>query len=344
MKPDRPVLHKWAYHVSRSVSVVLWLAHGAGCLLPDVALKEQDQDSGSSTRRTDAGRKESTGADTSRDTGVASNSNSPPASGANTSIGDGTLQLTYSPMYSAFVPEHEAQLPVTLKDTSLRTLGAKFSSSDSTVAAVSDTADGATITVMKAGVVTIGATLDGHSGTAKLTIKQYTNAQWLAGQYRYNKSELAIVPKDGAAITAIAITQSGTRNANGACNTCHTAQAKTLKIENTPTQIAGYSDEELIAIFTMGKKPEGSVQKTTVPPFIWGMFHTWTVTDEERQGLVAFLRTQRPKANPATIDYGVQPCSDAAVAPASGMPALCDNDGKPIITGTRVDAGVPRTP
>jgi hypothetical protein len=364
MKHNRPALQKWAYRLSRALIAVLWLAHDTGCLLPDVTLK--DQDSGSIMQAPDAGRKQSTGADTSSDTGVASSSNSPPAvhgadtstdagaasnsnsppavNGADTSIGDGTLQLTYSPMYSAFVPEHEAQLPVTLKDTSLRSQGAKFSSSDPTVATVSDTEDGATITVKKAGVVTIVATLDGHSGTAKLTIKPYTNAQWMTGQARFAKSELAIVPKDGAAISAIALIDPTTRNANGACNTCHTAQAKTLKSETTPTQIAGYSDDELITIFTMGKKPERATQTTMIPSFLWGMFHTWRVTDEEKQGLVAFLRTQMPKANPAMIDYGVQACP-GTVPSASGMTMLCDNNGKPInLPGTRVDAGVPRTP
>jgi len=260
---------------------------------------------------------------------------------------DGTLQLTYAPMYSAFIEggAHEAQLPVQLKDTSLRGKGAKFTSSDPSVAVVSDTADGATITVKKDGTTVIKASLDGQgTGSSKLTVKKYTEAQWTSGQQRFSKTDLAIVPPNGGAVTAIALLSPGARNANGACNTCHTAQAKTLKIENTPTQIAGYSDEELITIFTKGTKPAGAAQKTMIPSFIWGMVHAWTVTEEEKEGLIAFLRTQAPKANPATIDYGVQPCPGAPAPAAGQMPMLCDNDGKPIaLPGRGGDAGTPAT-
>ena len=265
-----------------------------------------------------------------------------------------TLQLTYAPMYSAFIEggAHEAQLPVQLKDTSLRGKGAKFTSSDPSVAVVSDTADGATITVKKDGTTTIKATLEGEgTGAAKLTVKKYTEAQWAAGQARYSKQELAVVAPNGGAINTVTIATPGARNANGACNTCHTAQAKVLKIENGPTQIAGYSDEELITIFTMGRKPEGAAMKSQIPGFFWGMFHSWTVTEDEKQGLLAFLRTQAPKANPAMIDYGVGPCPGAP-APTAGMipTMLCDRDGNPIALpgqgggATGTDAGAAPKP
>jgi len=258
--------------------------------------------------------------------------------------GDGVLALAPSSLYSAFVPGHEAQLPVQLKDTSLRTMGAKFTSSDPTVATVTDTADGATITVKKEGTTFITGTLGEENGKAKLTVKGYTEEQWKTGQARYSKTDLAIVPKDGAAVSAIALLDPTARNPNGACTTCHTSQAQTLGIENGPTQIAGYSDAELITIFTEGKKPETAVQKSMIPSFIWGMFHTWTVTEDEKQGLIAFLRTQPPKANPAMIDYGVKPCP-GTTATAGAMPMLCDNNGKPInIPGRDAGTGRPATP
>lgn len=255
--------------------------------------------------------------------------------------GNGTLQLTYAPMYSAFIEGHEAQVPVMLKDPSLRGSGAKFTSSDPTIAVVSDTEQGAMITVKKEGTVTIEASLDGDTGASKLTITKFTEDQWKIGQARYSKSDLAIAPTRGGPVTILTLaTDRAAYNPNGACNTCHTAQAKTLKIENSPTQIAGYSDDELITIFTEGEKPEGFAQKTMVPSFVWGMFHSWTVTEEEKQGLIAFLRTQPPKANPAMVDYGVQPCPGAP-APAPGQrPMLCDNEGNPISI-PRSDAGVP---
>jgi hypothetical protein len=280
---------------------------------------------------------------TPTDTGKTDAGTAPP-------IGNGGLALTYSPMYSAFVEggAHEAQVPVKLKDASLK--GAKFTSSDTSVAVVTDTPEGALITVKKDGTTTISATLGDDSGNARLTVKKYTEAQWKTGSDRFSKSDLAIVPAmPNGAISLLALGQGGTRNANGACNTCHTAQARTLKIENTPLQIAGYSDEELITIFTMGKKPESNTMQTRIPAFAWGMFHAWTVTEEEKQGLIAFLRTQAPKASPATIDYGVKPCPGAMIPANGGIPPLCDNDGNPVMIpglpgqGGGTDAGTPTT-
>jgi hypothetical protein len=254
------------------------------------------------------------------------------------SPGGGTLQITYSPMYSAFVENHESQVPVVLRDPALRGKGAKFTSSDPSVASVVDNEKGGLITIKKDGTTTISVSLDGATGSAKLTVTKFTEAQWQAGQARYSKPELALMSPNGGSVSALLLTDPMNRNPNGACNTCHTAQAKALKIENTPTQIAGYSDEELITIFTMGKKPEGAAQRTRVPEFAWGRFHSWQVTEEEKQGLIAFLRTQPPKENPAMIDYGVQACPGSPVS-ANGVPTMfCDNDGKPI---RGRDAGTP---
>jgi hypothetical protein len=261
------------------------------------------------------------------------------AGGGSQQPGGGTLQITYSPMYSAFVEGHEAQVPVLLKDTSLRGKGAKFSSSDTSVATVVDNDKGGLITIKKEGTTTISVSLNGESGASKLTVTKFTEAQWTAGRDRFSKSELALTSPTGGPISALLLTNPMNRNANGACNTCHTAQAKALKIENTPTQIAGYSDQELITVFTMGKKPEGAVQRTMVPEFAWGRFHSWQVTEEEKQGLIAYLRTQPPKDNPAMIDYGVQPCPGSPVS-SNGFPTmLCDNEGKPISFGR--DGGTP---
>jgi len=240
----------------------------------------------------------------------------------------GTLQILNAPLYSAFVEGHEATLPVTVKGVK----GAKFSSSDTSVAIVTDTADGATITIKKDGSTTITAKTDDDSGSAKLTVTKFTEAQWTLGEARYSKAELAIVPAPGEAVSLLALANpAAKRDAAGACNTCHTAQAKTLKIENTPTQIAGYSDQDLITIFTKGMKPPAAEMKSRIPPIAWGMFHAWEVTEEEKAGLIAYLRTQPPKANPAMIDYGVTLCPGAP-PPMLGdtMIMLCDNNGKPV--------------
>jgi len=250
--------------------------------------------------------------------------------------GSGALKLRYAPMFSAFVEGHEAQLPVMLTDPTLRSKGAKFTSSDPNIASVVDTAEGATITIKKDGVVAIRATLEGDFVNTKLTITKFSEAQWKAGQARYAKSELAIVPPDGGTINAVALLAPNGRNPNGACTTCHGAQANTLRIEATPTQTAGYSDQALITIFTMGKKPEDWVQKSTIPAFIWGTAHSWTVTEEEKQGLVAFLRTQPPRPQPLHSGGDRVTCIGAD---AAAGPMFCDGDGYPIRLPVR-DAGL----
>jgi hypothetical protein len=249
--------------------------------------------------------------------------------GTGTPSSNGGLSFLATPLYSAYVPGHEAQVPIVIKDGASRGKGAKFTSNHPEIAVVSDTTEGALVTVKKEGKVIITGVLGEDSGNVSLTIKAYTEDQWKTGQARYSKSELAIMPKDGAAVSAIALVDMTARNPNGACNTCHTQQAQTLKIENGPTQIAGYSDDDLITIFTKGTKPEGASVKTMIPPFIWGMIHAWTVTEEEKTGLIAYLRTQTPKAN-GPIDYGVMACSGDAGLAMAGPGNLCDKNGKPI--------------
>jgi hypothetical protein len=235
---------------------------------------------------------------------------------------------------------------VVIKDTSLRGKGAKFTSSDPATATVEDTNDGATVTIKKAGKVTIKGVLGEDSGSVAINIKGYTQAQWEAGKARFSKTELALVPKNPTdEINLLVLANGGTRNANGACNTCHTAQAKTLNIENNPVQIAGYTDDDIVTIYTMGKKPEGATMKSAIPPFAWGMFHAWTVSPEEKDGLIAYLRTQPLKAN-GVIDYGIYPCNDAgfSASPSGGIPPLCDKKGNPIMIpglpgSSRSDAG-----
>jgi hypothetical protein len=89
-------------------------------------------------------------------------------------------------------------------------------------------------------------------------------------------------------------------------------------------QTSGFSDQELITIFTMGKRPASSPKPAPVSGF-WGANHTWNVTDEEKLGLVAYLRTKPPRPMYGDIGIGIRPCATARV---DAGPSLCDTLGR----------------
>jgi hypothetical protein len=232
----------------------------------------------------------------------------------------GTLTFVYSQYYSGFVEGKESTVPVLLKDAKLRTNPTTWDSTNKDVATVTSTPEGALVTVKKEGETKITAKQGDDSGAVKLTVTKYSAEEHAAGEARFSKSVLAINAPAGQALNPILLASPMGRNPDGACNTCHTSQAKLFKIENGPLQTSGYTEEEIIQIFTEGEKPDGARTQSDIPPFLWGMFHAWNVTEGEKKGLVAYLRTQQPRPSPNPIDYGVMPCDGG----------LCDRDGKPI--------------
>ena len=50
------------------------------------------------------------------------------------------------------------------------------------------------------------------------------------------------------------------------------------------------SDEELISIFTEAQKPMGARQSTNFPEQLWRAVHTWNMTEEQKMGVVVYLR------------------------------------------------------
>jgi hypothetical protein len=161
---------------------------------------------------------------------------------------------------------------------------------------------GVLITTRKPGEVRIIAKAGPLSGSAMLKITAFTPEQQAAGEMRYNNAiplpsfnfdrdagppdpRMFMIPDDLS------------------CKNCHGAGATALDVEHTPQQTGGYSDEELIGIITMGTKPPGAKFHTMVPQFIYTMFHTWGATEEEKTGLVAYLRSL-PPATQGPLDFG----------------------------------------
>ncbi len=238
------------------------------------------------------------GGDTKADASVSASN---PVTGGS-SIDD-TLTLHFAPMYSAYDGMHDFQLPVIVEED---VTGVTFSASDPSMVDVSATADGAMLTMRKSGKVQIIATTpDGQRGSAVLTITAATPQDWQTGSDRYNNG----IGLDGG--TGRAVLGGGglsQLNTNLACTTCHGPTAPLAStfgdVEHTPEQTGGYSDDDLIKIFTMAQKPPGIGQHTNVPLSAWQAFHKWTVDDSQKKGLVVYLRSLTPKDEGTAVDFG----------------------------------------
>jgi hypothetical protein len=186
---------------------------------------------------------------------------------------------------------------------------------------------GAMFTAKKAGDYYVVAHAGKQTGCAEIHITAATPAQWTAGEARYNNSIMltSLVPTGMTPMLPKDIS----------CKNCHGEGAEFLAVEHTPQQTAGYSDDDLKKILTMGMKPtppDPSVpadctpyaympSKTGVPLALYRFFHTWQASDEEQAGLVVYLRSLAPLAQ-GMLDFGglTRP-TGAAAAPVPADPA-----------------------
>lgn len=120
------------------------------------------------------------------------------------------------------------------------------------------------LTAKKAGTFTLTASSQGRSTTATVTIVQYAPTRWAAGEARYT-------------------------TANGSDPPCTDCHVNGQAIDHSPATMASADDEKLAAAFTTGIKPNG----TPITGVTGG--HRWTVTNDERDGLVTYLRAIDPK-------------------------------------------------
>ena len=123
-----------------------------------------------------------------------------------------------------------------------------------------------------AGTVTLRASLGSDFTTSMLTVTESTPALWEAGRRRYI---------EGAKLRNDIPTK------DLACTNCHGEDK--LDVDHTPARTGGYTDEELITIFTEGRKPEGVPQRVVPDAEAWRAIHQWSVTEEEKIGMVWFL-------------------------------------------------------
>lgn len=158
----------------------------------------------------------------------------------------------------------------------------------------------------KAGATTIAVTaktLEGHAfrSETKLFISRANPSELEAGEHRYDHGGLRAAKRPEGGVMCCGVCPLLIElPKNSACGNCHNA-ASMVAFETTPTQVAGYSDQDLIEIFTQGAKPAGGVftssflRAAPMPDCLYKDFHTWEMTGEEKRGIVWKLRSLTPK-------------------------------------------------
>lgn len=224
-------------------------------------------------------------------------------------VGD-DFEIQFKSMYSAYDGEHTFQVPAVLNGFKK---GVKWSAKPADLVDLEDGKDGTVmITTKKPGKVDIIARVGNLSSKSTLEILEATPDDWEQGSDRYNNG---IVWKRGEGRS-----DGGGGGGGGwdggkrertppdpmlACAGCHGEQAKrdeSDSVKHTPMQTAGYSDDDLIDIFTNGVKPEG-VKYRIMKKERWNKLHQWDMTDEQKKGMIVYLRSLTPEEQGET-DFG----------------------------------------
>jgi hypothetical protein len=248
------------------------------------------------------------------------------------------VSVLFSPMYSAYVTDdpgaHQFQVPAIVKGISASDANSvTWGVSDPTAVSCStDTMTGGImITVQKAGAVTIVAQTSAGCGQSVLNVTPATQAQWQTGNARFNSS----VPVYGGCI-GLGGKKDYPDGGASACPTvgpgcvqCHGAVPKNMyfqSVPNTPEQAGGFSDQELIGIFTNGMVPAGGYYDTSIiSPLAFSVFHRWRdIQGSDQQAMVTYLRSLTPiPEGPGNFggggssDDGGSGTTDATVEPTS---------------------------
>lgn len=215
-----------------------------------------------------------------------------------------SLDVLFSPMYSAYITDdsnaHSFQIPAVVKGVSTGTDVTWGVSDPTAVACQTDSATGGVmITVLKPSNVTIVAQTSAGCGQSVLNVTTATDSQWQTGNARYNNH----VPIYGGCIGLNKNYPDGGASAcpaeGPACIDCHGKSPKNPffnGVLHTPEQTGGFSDEELIGIFTDGVVPDGGYfNSSIVSPLSFSVFHRWQdIQGADQQAMVVYLRSLEP--------------------------------------------------
>lgn len=226
-----------------------------------------------------------------------------------TSCPKNSLEVVFSPMYSAYDGVHQFQVPAVVQGLDPTVI--TWSASDSTMVdlATDPSTGGTLITVQKSGTVDIIASAGTLCGSSTLTITAATSDDWSAGNARYNDGVvLRNVPGRGGPMGGPANDADGGVDAatpqQAACTNCHGDTATNLMyktIAHTPEQTGGFSDDQLQNIFRNGMIPDGGYFDPNIVMYsVWQSFHKWDMTDDEAKGIIVYLRALTPQAQTGT--------------------------------------------
>jgi hypothetical protein len=209
-----------------------------------------------------------------------------------------SLTLVFPVLYSAFDGTHMFQIPVHVDGTSVDLANWQAIPSDAVVFDPDPEVEGGVMITIVKGVedITIAAHANKVGGTAPLHVTLATPDEWDIGEKRYHNGVDYDLPELTFDQLVDPNWQPPPTPKNLACNNCHSTGAKYFEIQHTPNQIGDLSDDVLIQIFTTGMKPDG-VPYHVLPPdleHLYPEFHTWDATDEERKGLIVYLRSLTP--------------------------------------------------
>jgi hypothetical protein len=205
-----------------------------------------------------------------------------------------TLEVLFSPAYSAFDGMHTFKVPAVVN--SIDPTAVTWTASDNSYVDITQdaTLGGVMLTTRKPGSVKIIASAGGLCGVSNLTIAQAASDDWMVGSARYNDGIVLRglprgnrPPDDG-----------GVNQREAACTNCHgdTATMGPFKtVQHTPQQTGGFSDDDLVNIFTKGMVPAGGYFDEMIVPYrTWQGFHHWDMTPEQAKGVIVYLRSLTP--------------------------------------------------
>ena len=201
---------------------------------------------------------------------------------------NGMIKVVYSQLYSAYEPMRSYKVPVMVPGV----FDVRWSVSDGALAEIEQYEDDplaagseAMVTAKGPGMVKVVATVGGIKGEATMIITEGSANLWETGRKRY---------QEGPRI------RNDIPDKTAACSNCHGPGGR--DVEHTPAQIGGYSDDQLIAIFTQGMKPAG-VKNRILAVEQWSPIHRWDMTEDEKRGVVVYLRSLEPTSQ-GTSDFG----------------------------------------